>query len=233
MSRTPIRVALLLALSLPLAAQANYSVVAPYLSPAQNPLLGLGPSWLENFEGAAVAGYTASAGAVQGPSGLTDSVDADDGTLDGFGVQGHSFYAGVGTITFTFNPATLGGLPTAVGIAFTDVGIVSGRPPCDGSTAVLWVFNASNMMIGQGSVPFNSLGSCRGEAADDIFFSWQGTQGVSSILVGFVGSVDWEVDHLTAAAPIPEPASWALMLLGGAALAGACRQRQRADRPRR
>jgi hypothetical protein len=82
----PIAAALMLAL--PLAAQASFSTVSNYTSAAQNPLLGLGPSWLENFEDKPVAGYAVSAGTVRGPGFSTDSVDADDGSIDGLGRQG-------------------------------------------------------------------------------------------------------------------------------------------------
>ena len=79
---------------------------------------------LETFEDGLlnVPNVTASAGAPFGPGGITDSVDGDDGTIDGSGVAGWSFFSGSGAagITFTFNPAAPGGLPTQVDIVWTD-----------------------------------------------------------------------------------------------------------------
>src|SRR5947209_14406694 len=62
----------------------------PYLSKNDSPFItsiNAGTTFLETFESGALAtpGVTASTGAVVGPSGITDSVDADDGIIDGSG----------------------------------------------------------------------------------------------------------------------------------------------------
>ena len=99
----------------------------PYLSKNDSPFLAsinAGTTFLETFESGALAtpGVTVSAGSVIGPGGLTDSVDADDGAIDGSGTNGHSFFSGAGStgITFTFDANVLGALPTQVGIVWTD-----------------------------------------------------------------------------------------------------------------
>ena len=99
----------------------------PYLSQADSPFAAAitgGTVVLETFEDGLlnVPNVTASAGAPFGPGGITDSVDGDDGTIDGSGVAGWSFFSGSGAagVTFTFNPAAPGGLPTQVGIVWTD-----------------------------------------------------------------------------------------------------------------
>src|SRR5690349_19688285 len=53
---------------------------------------------LEDFEDEQlnVPGVTASAGAPFAPGSITDSVDADDGTIDGSGTAGFSFFSGSG-----------------------------------------------------------------------------------------------------------------------------------------
>ena len=86
----------------------------PYLSKNDSPFLAsinAGTTFLETFEtGAFTApGVTASAGFVIGPGGLTDSVDGDDGSIDGSGTNGHSFFSGSGAagITFTFDATAL------------------------------------------------------------------------------------------------------------------------------
>src|SRR5437764_4303466 len=87
----------------------------PYLSKNDSPFLtsiNAGTTFLETFESGALAtpGVTVSAGSVIGPGGLTDSVDADDGAIDGSGTNGHSFFSGAGStgITFTFDANVLG-----------------------------------------------------------------------------------------------------------------------------
>ncbi len=84
---------------------------------------------LEDFEDHLfnVPGVSASAGGVTsvvfGPS-IHDSVDLDDGMLDGSGLKGDSFFFGRGStgITFTFDSTVLGALPTHSGIVWTDGG---------------------------------------------------------------------------------------------------------------
>jgi hypothetical protein len=52
---------------------------------------------------------------VFGPD-LHDSVDADDGVIDGSGLQGDDWWGnGFPGFTFWFDPQVLGGLPTRVG----------------------------------------------------------------------------------------------------------------------
>lgn len=98
---------------------------APYASSEESPFSTGSPSFqLEDFEDGVLdlVGVTASAGVVRSPSDFTDSVDADDGVIDGTGTDGHSFWQLDGTtgITFTFDAKLLGGLPTQVGLVWTD-----------------------------------------------------------------------------------------------------------------
>jgi hypothetical protein len=68
-------------------------------------------------------GVTSSMGYVFGPTWSSDSVDADDGSIDGSGLNGRSFLAsdtGNPTGAFTFNGYDLGRLPSHVGIVVTD-----------------------------------------------------------------------------------------------------------------
>src|SRR4051812_45814864 len=95
-----------------------------YLSFNDSPFNGGSFSYfdLETFEDGLLntPGVSVDTGSVLGPGGLTDSVDADDGVIDGFGVSGHSFVYGASTVTFTFSSGTLGALPTHAGIVWTD-----------------------------------------------------------------------------------------------------------------
>lgn len=66
---------------------------------------------------------------VFGPA-IHDSVDADDGTIDGSGLRGDSFFTSAGAtgIGFNFNATVLGSLPTHAGIVWTDgAGLVTFR----------------------------------------------------------------------------------------------------------
>src|SRR5262245_33520243 len=99
-------------------ARADYLGPTPYLSFGDSPFNGLSFSYfhLEDFEDGSfnTPGATASAGwTVNGPGGFTDSVDGDDGAIDGSGTGGHSFLTSSSTfLTITFSASVLGQLPT-------------------------------------------------------------------------------------------------------------------------
>ena len=198
----------------------------PYFEFADSPFDTLSFSYfhLEDFEGnERKPGYTIGGGGrILGPSDKTDSVDADDGTIDGRGIAGSSWFSDGTTsvFTITFDAALLTALPTHVGVAWTDVGLIDpGGPP--GTAGVN--FEA----FGPGSSPIGGVGDMLGDGAvdggtaEDRFFGVENPTGVSSIRIAVTGSVDWEIDHLQYGAinPIPEPEQWLLMALGLGALA--------------
>src|SRR5262245_1494125 len=93
----------------------------PYLKAGDNPIpVGMPNVCIVTFEDGPLdlPGVTGN-GTLIGPGGNTDSVDADDGTIDGSGTLGHSYFGGDGAtgITFTFDPQRPGGLPTLAGMA--------------------------------------------------------------------------------------------------------------------
>src|SRR6185369_13473933 len=128
-----VRAAGLVALTLVFAHTASAGTVAatfvgpiPYLSAADNPFTAGSPGLcIETFEDGTLdpEGVTGN-GAPVDPSGITDSVDGDDGVIDGSGTGGHSYFSGNGSggITFTFDPQRTGGLPTEAGMVWTDGG---------------------------------------------------------------------------------------------------------------
>src|SRR3954469_19260349 len=82
---------------------------SPYLQTSDSPFISdinAGRVALETFEDGLlnVPGVPASTGVPIGPGGNIDSVDGDDGNIDGSGTAGHSFFDGngAGGITFTF-----------------------------------------------------------------------------------------------------------------------------------
>src|SRR3990172_2359501 len=89
-----------------------------YLSQTDSPFaaaITAGDVVLEDFEDGIldVVGVTTNGGVI-GPSSITDSVDADDGSIDGSGAGGNSLFSGSGSsgISFDFAP---GSLPVDVG----------------------------------------------------------------------------------------------------------------------
>ncbi len=163
----------------------------PYLSKADSPFLAdynAGKLYLEDFECNAllVPGVSPSTGSVIGPGGLTDSVDADDGVIDGSGTNGHSFFAPSGSngIDFIFDPR-LQPYPTEVGIVWTDGG---------GSTT-FEAFDQFGNSLGQIGPVAIADGSNLGTTAEDRFFGVLYLGGVSRIHISN-DSGGIEVDHL-------------------------------------
>lgn len=201
----------------------------PYPSFADSPFAGGSYSYfhLETFEGGSlnVPGVATSTGVVLPPGNLTDSVDADDGAIDGSGAAGRSWYSqGSDTFVFTFDGAALGGLPTVAGIVWTDVG---NAPGALGFGAV--TFSASGPgFAGATSVGTLGDGSAAGGTAEDRFIGVSDPGGIFQITITMPGITDWEVDHLQfgrTAARLPEPGI--LGLVGLALAAGGIGRRAR------
>jgi hypothetical protein len=205
----------------------------PYLSFADSPFSGgtFSNFYLENFEGGSLAtpGVTASGGVVLSPGQTVDSVDGDDGTIDGLGTQGHSFYINTSnTLIFTFNAAALGGqLPTHAGIVWTDIGL--------NGTATFGVDGVSFAALDENGDPLGSIGPftlgdgvVTGATAEDRFFGVTNATGISQIQITMANSLDWEVDHLQyrIASTVPEPSTWLCAMGGLSALLLRGRRRQ-------
>jgi hypothetical protein len=200
----------------------------PYLGFADSPFAGLagfGYFHLETFEDHLlnVPGVTASAGGVTsvvfGPQ-IHDSVDEDDGVLDGSGLLGDDYFSSSGPtgISFTFDAAILGSLPTHAGLVWTD-----------GANEIFFeafdAFGVSLGALGGG----HANGSFNGEAEDDRFYGAVHAGGISRIFIRS-GSAGIEIDHLqygglSPSSTVPEPASVALLGAGLLAMGGAARRR--------
>ncbi|MBM2835245.1 MAG: hypothetical protein HW406_2406, partial [Candidatus Brocadiaceae bacterium] len=188
------------------ASGATFLGPTPYLSQADSPfsLSGLGVTFfLEDFEDHLfnTPGVSASAGDVTSVSfaSLHDSVDADDGVIDGSGLDGDSFFSGSGAtgITFTFDAGVLGSLPTVAGIVWTDG---SGETTFEAFDSL----GASLGTIGPVAI---ADGSYSGETAEDRFFGVIHEDGISAIKISNTGG-GIEVDHLQygqTATPSPTP----------------------------
>ena len=195
------------------AAHADLLGPTPYKSFADSPWNGAPNTYfhLETFEDGLLntPGVTASTGSVLPPSGITDSVDGDDGSIDGSGNGGHSFFTadGAGGITFTFDKGVLGSLPNAAGIVWTD-----------GTNTILFkAYDQNGNLIG--TLSSNTAdNSFDGETGEDRFFGATNAGGISKIFIqsgvapaGLGGGM--EVDHLqyglltVAQTGVPEPSS--------------------------
>jgi len=225
----------------------------PYLSFSDSPF-STGPSFsyfhLENFEdNVFTPGWTASNGWVRvGPSIFTDSVDGDDGVIDGSGAAGGSFYSGniASILTVTFDANVLGALPTHVGVVWTDVGNAT---PFGFTHVTFEAFDSANASLGV-TDPFPvGDGSALGGTAEDRFFGITFSGGIARIqlnssgstgseLVGGAAITDWEIDHLQYGrvepiiGAVPEPATMGV-LAGGMLLSLAILQWRRRSIPLR
>ncbi len=177
---------------------------SPYLQKSDSPfdMSGLGTTFfLDDFEGPTrVAGVTPSTGSLVGfPMSIIDSVDADDGTIDGSGLMGHSWFSDSGSVgvTWTFDPETLGGLPTEAGIVWTDGGgqVSFKAIAADGTT----VLCDSGPVSDPGVFPD---GSNNGETAEDRFFGVSDPGGIASIFLSN-SSGGIEMDHVQFGAILP------------------------------
>ncbi len=176
----------LFALAIPVVAEATVRFLGPtpYLSANDSPfdLSGLGSSFfLEDFEDGDMDWRDrvfVGPGDIRGPSILTDSVDADDGSIDGLGRNGHSLVSTSFT-THPTNPVThvsqvdIAFMPwfqfdvNAVGFVWTDS--LNATSPLGGSSIEIDVA----LLGGTESMVFNpgvldQLNT--GETAEDRFF---------------------------------------------------------------
>jgi hypothetical protein len=220
---------------------------SPYLSFADSPFSGADFQYfyLEDFEDGAlnVPGVTASGGQIWDRGITNDSVDEDDGAIDGYG-RALALWSGFGVaaLTFSFDETTLGHLPTHVGIVWTDVGWTWPEFPLGYGNVQFEAYDAQGLSLGLSGPVLLGDGMFCGETAEDRFFGATHEGGISSFTIsmpgqGSPGSLNWEVDHLQygyQSQSVPDPGStFALLSLAiGALLAGSKARHFSADRVR-
>jgi hypothetical protein len=169
---------------------------SPYLSRTNSPFFqGIleGTTFLETFEDGLLntPGVSVSSGTVNGPGGNVDSVDADDGLIDGSGTGGRSFFEQAITgIRFTFNTNVLGSYPTHAGLVWTD-GINQFRFEAWDAQGASLGFIATNL----GDMTF------AGTTAEDRFFGVTNDTGISAIRISGGPGTGLEMDHLQYGVP--------------------------------
>jgi hypothetical protein len=159
---------------------------------------------------------------VRSPGFSTDSVDADDGILDGFGSNGHSFTSVVHVtvpidpprhqfrIEFEFDEIDLGFLPDSFGFVWTD-------GPAMSSLGLRIVTQNGTEFIPDAITGLGDLGR-DGSSSDDVFFGVIGTDPIRTVTVigGFRGDLtsppEIEIDHIQYGLTIPEPSTIALAM---------------------
>ncbi len=182
-----------------------FDAATPYLSDADIPTglyAGGSPSFLEDFEDNNLdASISVNVGSVVGPefSSNIDSVDADDGTIDGFGNSGRTIFNSSGPqgITFTFPAGT-----TAAGLVWTD----------GTGTVTFEAFGPSGSLgtISDGSFVDGNTGGTTGE---DRFFGASDLEGITALRISN-SSGGIEVDHVQYGDAIPEPSTIMLAIIG-------------------
>jgi hypothetical protein len=221
-------------LAAPLAATAAPTFLGPtpYLSFDDSPFYASTPMtfYLEDWEdgvldepGASISAVGATTGATPSGQIFVDSVDGDDGSIDGNGNDGRSLgigpsgSAGPSTITFNFNAGVLGQYPTHAGIVFTDIGLST-----SGNGNGFLTFEAFDALgISLGTIGPNAVGDGvkAGSTGEDRFYGVINSSGISKISIA-MNSHDAELDHLQYGFTVPEPSSWLLAGVGLVCLAG-------------
>ncbi len=180
----------------------------PYLSVADSPfdLSGLGTTaFLEDLEdGTFELPGTYACGQVIFPGGLCDSVDGDDGVIDGNGLGGHSYFYGDGGtgILVSFNEIELGGLPTFAGLVWTD--------GAGGCSIAFEAYDQNGASLG--TIKKDNVGdfSNSGTTGEDRFVGVEFKDGISAIRISSPGG-GIEIDHIQfgGVSPQGEPGCYA------------------------
>jgi RHS repeat-associated protein len=178
----------------------NPGVQAPipnnYRQFSDSPWYNFSGSWfyLEDFEDHILntPGVSAPFGGLvsilYGPT-FHDSVDGDDGILDGSGSNGDTFYNpnAFQGIKFVFNQQVLGNYPTHAGLVYTD-GYNEGETYYE-------AFGSNGNSLGiRGPFAFPST-THKGESINDFFLGFYNQGGISAIRI-WNTQADIEIDHL-------------------------------------
>lgn len=182
----------------PSAGQAKLLGPTPYFGKADSPFQALDFKYyhLEDFEDHVfnAPGVSASAGAIVTSSNwsgdIIDSVDGDDGSLDGPNLpckktagDCDSMWAS-GSIKFTFDANALGSLPTHAGLVWTD----------GGGTITFEAFDGAGNSLGVKTYGDAGDSDNWGKTGEDCFFGAMYSGGIGAIRISSPGGM--EVDHL-------------------------------------
>lgn len=175
----------------------------PYLQQSDSPFDGQSFDYfhLEDFED----NVFNVPGATQTPTWgslstlFTDSVDGDDGIVDGSGQSGGSYWSDLSYefLTVSYDIGVLGNLPTHVGVVWTDVGRNGGGAPLSFPLPVTFEFTGPDgIRLDSGTTHLVGDGLVTGQTDEDRFFGAINTSGISSMTLRMPGLNNWELDHV-------------------------------------
>ena len=151
---------------------------------------------------------------------VTDSVDGDDGMVDGSGNGGHSWFTGASNaadnqLTISFASDVKG-----AGLVITDGDNIS-------TTFLLEAFDGMGNSLGLIDTGDIADDFFTGETAEDRFVGFVHDDGmIASMVLTMVGGLGIEIDHVHyKIAAIPEPAAGMMALFGLLGVAGFRRRR--------
>lgn len=198
----------------------------PYLSFADSPFNPASFDWfyLEDVEDGAINTpgliVTGPGECISGTSCFVNSGLIDSVGNGGDGNVGHSIWAN-GSLTITFDQNVLGSLPTAAGLVWTD-----GVNPI-----TFQAFDQNGNPIGPPIIGMHADGSFTGGTDEDRFYGALNPGGISMLTISDPSGI--EIDHVqyggffaAVNGLLPEPGTWATMLLGFGAIGCALRRRK-------
>lgn len=154
---------------------------------------------------------------------VTDSVDGDDGSVDGNGNGGHSWFTGSDSVADRALTITFAEPVKAAGLVFTDGDSSS-------TNIRLEAFDAGGVSLGIIDAGDLADDVFTGETAEDRFLGFQNTYGtIKSITLSMDAGIGIEVDHIhwqALSSCVPEPASLGMVLVGMLGLTGLRRRRR-------
>ena len=213
----------LLTCGLPLAANAaTVFGPSPYLQTGDTPanfFCDQCDFFLEDFEDNELDPFlTIDNGSILAPmsmsgeaSSVTDSVDGDDGTIDGSGNSGHSWFTGTDGVVDRTLTISFASTVTSAGFVFTD-----GDSQADSFT--LEAFDTDGNLLG--TIDAGALADAyfTGETEEDRFLGFRDLTGIASLTFSMNAGQGIEIDHIQwqDCQCVPEPAT--LGLIGCATL---------------
>lgn len=137
---------------------------------------------------------------------VTDSVDGDDGTVDGDGNSGHSWFTGSAGVADQMLTISFANTVTSAGLVFTDGDSAS-------TNIALEAFDMSGVSLGIINAGDLADDVFTGETAEDSFLGFRHLEGIASIQLTMDAGTGIEIDHIQwqNCQCIPEPATMGLM----------------------